>query len=255
MQTVAAFIMLIYTARSPKVGNANHASTRPLVHSSATPVNKNKSPKQAQSTVQGRGKGSHSNAPTHQESRAPARMYHIRGREDEESPDIIAGKESILLIDKKPTSIFVAMALQDEYDFGLPSMPVVSEFIDVFPKELPGLPPTQEVEFGIDVQPGTNPNYRAKDSFDPTLLPGGAPVLFVKKKDGTMRLCIDYRQLNQVTIKNKHPLPRIQDLFDQLRDASVFSKIDLRSSYYQMKIKDADKPKTAFQTCHTLKWA
>ncbi|KAL4271553.1 hypothetical protein GQ457_13G015730 [Hibiscus cannabinus] len=82
----------------------------------------------------------------------------------------------------------------------------------------------------------------------PNTSPWGAPVLSVKKKDGSMRLCIDYHQLNRVTIKNKYPLPRIEDLFDQLREASVFSKIDLRSGYYQMKVKDADVPKTAFRT-------
>ncbi|KAL4384851.1 hypothetical protein GQ457_15G012120 [Hibiscus cannabinus] len=82
----------------------------------------------------------------------------------------------------------------------------------------------------------------------PSSFPWGAPVLFVKKKDGSMRLCVDYRQLNKVTIKNKYPLPRIDDLFDQLKDASVFSKIDLRSGYYQMKVKEADVPKTAFRT-------
>ncbi|KAK8597113.1 hypothetical protein V6N12_065589 [Hibiscus sabdariffa] len=76
----------------------------------------------------------------------------------------------------------------------------------------------------------------------------GAPVLFVKNKDGSMRLCIDYRQLNRVTIKNKYPLPRIEDLFDQLKDASVFSKIDLRSWYCQMKVKDVDVYKIAFRT-------
>ncbi|GMI69883.1 hypothetical protein HRI_000657600 [Hibiscus trionum] len=76
----------------------------------------------------------------------------------------------------------------------------------------------------------------------------GAPVLFVKKKDGNMRMCIDYRQLNQLTVKNKYTLPRIDDLFDQLRGASVFSKIDLRSGYYQLKVKERDVPKTAFRT-------
>ena len=78
--------------------------------------------------------------------------------------------------------------------------------------------------------------------------PWDAPILFVKKKDGTLQLCIDYRQFNKITIKNKYPLPRIDDLFDQLRGASVFSKIDLRSGYHQLKIKETDIPKTTFRT-------
>ena len=82
----------------------------------------------------------------------------------------------------------------------------------------------------------------------PSTSPWGAPDLFVKKKDGGMRLCIDYRELNKVTIKNKYPLPRIDDLFDQLRGSGVFSKIDLRSRYHQLRIADEDKPKTAFRT-------
>jgi hypothetical protein len=78
--------------------------------------------------------------------------------------------------------------------------------------------------------------------------PWGAPILFLKKKDGTLRLCIDYRQLNKTTIKNKYPLLRIDDLFDQLRGASIFSKIELRSGYHQVRIKDEDIHKTTFRT-------
>ena len=121
----------------------------------------------------------------------------------------------------------------------------VREFPDVFPEELPGLPPDREVEFAIEVYPGTTPisippyqmsptelkelKVQLQDLLDrgfirPSISPWGAPVLFVKKKDGSMRLCIDYRQLNKVTIKNRYPLPRIDDLFDQLKGASVFSK-------------------------------
>ena len=84
----------------------------------------------------------------------------------------------------------------------------------------------------------------------PSVSPWGAPVLFVKKKDGTLWLCIDYRQLKKLTVKNKYSLPIIDDLFDQLKGASIFSKIDLRSGYHQLKIKDADVHKTAFRTLY-----
>ena len=82
----------------------------------------------------------------------------------------------------------------------------------------------------------------------PSVSPWGAPVLFVKKKDGTLRMCIDYRKINKVTLKNRYPLPRIEDLFYQLKGAGVFSKIDLGSGYYQLRVKDVDVPKTAFRT-------
>ena len=151
----------------------------------------------------------------------------------------------------------------------LPNVPIVREFPDVFPTDLPGLPPERDTEFNIELLPGTAPisisPYRMaplelkelktqlqelldKGFIRPSVSPWGAPVLFVKKKDGTLRLCIDYRQLNKVTVKNKYPLPRVDDLFDQLQGAQVFSKIDLRSGYHQLKIAETDIPKTAFRT-------
>ncbi|CAA0825696.1 Uncharacterized mitochondrial protein AtMg00860, partial [Striga hermonthica] len=148
-------------------------------------------------------------------------------------------------------------------------VPIVREFVDVFPDEFPGGPPNRQVEFSIDLIPGASPVSKApygmapkelqelktqiqellRLSFiRPSVSPWGAPVLFVKKKDGSIRMCIDYRDLNQLTIKNKYPLPRIDNLFDQLRGACVFSKIDLRSGYHQLKIKESDITKTAFRT-------
>ena len=88
----------------------------------------------------------------------------------------------------------------------------------------------------------------AKGFICPSVSPWGAPVLFVKKRDGTLRLCVDYRQINKMTVKNKYPLPRIDDLFDQLKGMGVFSKIDLCSRYHQLKIKDANVNKTMFRT-------
>ncbi|KAL5556113.1 hypothetical protein UlMin_038349 [Ulmus minor] len=148
-------------------------------------------------------------------------------------------------------------------------VPTVRDFVDVFPEELPGLPPDREIQFEIELLPGTAPISKApyrmapaelkelqtqlQDLLDkrfirPSHSPWGAPVLFVKKKDGTLRMCIDYRELNKVTIKNRYPLPRIDDLFDQLKGATIFSKIDLRSGYHQLKIKEEDVPKSAFRT-------
>jgi hypothetical protein len=143
----------------------------------------------------------------------------------------------------------------------------------VFPEELPGMPPDRDVEFVIDLLPSTAPISRrpyrmssdqlqevkaqikelmGKGFIHASSSPWGAPIIFVGKKDGTQRMCVDYRSLNDVTIKNKYPLPRIEDLFYQMRGATVFSKIDLRSGYHQMKIRPSDIPKTAFTTRYGL---
>jgi hypothetical protein len=148
-----------------------------------------------------------------------------------------------------------------------------SKFSDVFPEELPGMPPDHEIEFVIQLVPGTAPLFKGpykmaanqlaelneqlqelldKRYIRPSASPYGAPVIFVLKKDGTQRICVDYRSLNEVTIKNKYPLPRIDDLFDQLKGACVFSKIDLRSGYHQLKIRASDIPKTTFITRYGL---
>ncbi|GJW74157.1 putative reverse transcriptase domain-containing protein [Tanacetum coccineum] len=151
----------------------------------------------------------------------------------------------------------------------LEDIPVVREFPEVFPEDLPGLPPVRQVEFQIDLIPGATPVARApyrlapsemqelsnqlqeladRGFIRPSTSPWGAPVLFVKKKDRSFRMCIDYRELNKLTVKNRYPLPRIDDLFDQLQGSSVYSKIDLRSGYHQLRVKDEDIPKTAFRT-------
>ena len=171
---------------------------------------------------------------------------------------------------RKGCEAFLAMVLDSKRgQIELENILVVKDFPDVFPEELPGISPVREVELSIKILLGTSPTSRApyrmaptelkelkiqlqelldKGFIRPSVSPWGAPVLFVKKKDGTLRMCIDYRQINKVTVKNKYPLPRIEDLFDQLKGAGVFSKIDLRSGYYQLRVKDVDVPKTAFRT-------
>ncbi|GJU17014.1 putative reverse transcriptase domain-containing protein, partial [Tanacetum coccineum] len=115
----------------------------------------------------------------------------------------------------------------------LEDVPIVREFLEVFSKDLPGLPLARQVEFPIDLVLGSAP---------------GAPILFVKKKDGSFRMCIDYRELNKLTVKNRYLLSRIDDLFDQLQGSRVYSKIDLRSGYHQLRVREEDILKTAFRT-------
>ncbi|GJZ32094.1 putative reverse transcriptase domain-containing protein [Tanacetum coccineum] len=151
----------------------------------------------------------------------------------------------------------------------LEDVPVVRDFPEVFLEDLSGVPPTRQVEFQIDLVPGAAPVARApyrlapsemkelsdqlqelseKGFIKPNSSPWGAPVLFVKKKDGSFRMCIDYRELNKLTVKNRYPLPRIDDLFDQLQGSSVYSKINLRSGYHQLKVHKEYISKTAFKT-------
>ncbi|GJY30194.1 putative reverse transcriptase domain-containing protein [Tanacetum coccineum] len=148
-------------------------------------------------------------------------------------------------------------------------VPIVPYFLEVFPEDLPGLPPARPVEFQIGLIPGAAPVARApyrlvtsemkelseqlqeisdKGFIRPSSSPWGSPVLFVKKKDGSFRMCIDYHELNKLTVKNRYPLPRIDDLFDQLQGSSIYSKIDLRSGYHQLRVREQDIPKMAFRT-------
>jgi hypothetical protein len=183
------------------------------------------------------------------------------------------GHEEVLL------SILVAVPAKPfgwVYEAIIPEIqdiPLVCEFLDVFPRDLPGLPPERDVEFVIELKPSTAPisrrSYRMppnelaelktqlqdlleKGFIRPSSSPWGCPAILVKKKDQTLRMCVDYRPLNEVTIKNKYPLPRIDILFDELTGARVFSKIDLRSGYHQIRIRPEDIPKTAFTTRYGL---
>ena len=163
----------------------------------------------------------------------------------------------------------VSLTLEDEVrpDLDLPR--VVCECVDVFPDELPRLPPQRVVDFGIELHPGTTtismtPHRMApvelqelrvqlqelldKGFIRPSTSPWGASVLIAKKRGKTLRPCIDYMQLNRVMIKNRYPLPRIDDWFDQLRGARVYSKIDLRTGYHQLRVRETDTPKIAFRT-------
>ncbi|KAL0561448.1 hypothetical protein IC582_001876 [Cucumis melo] len=195
--------------------------------------------------------------------------FKFKGGGSKSLPQVISAIRASKLLSQGTWGILASVVDTREADVSLSSEPVVRDYPDVFPEELPGLPPHREVEFAIELEPGTVPISRApyrmapaelkelkvqlqelldKGFIRPSVSPWGAPVLFVKKKDGSMRLCIDYRELNKVTVKNRYPLPRIDDLFDQLQGATVFYKIDLRSGYHQLRIKDEDVPKTAFRS-------
>ncbi|GJU87105.1 reverse transcriptase domain-containing protein [Tanacetum coccineum] len=170
---------------------------------------------------------------------------------------------------ERPEKDFGSLACIKADEKKLDDIRVVRDFSEVFPDDLSGLPLVREMEFRIDLIPDASPVVKSpyrlapsemlelsnqlkelqeKGFIRPSHSPWGAPVLFVKKKDGAMRMCIDYRELNKLTIKNRYPLPRIDDLFDQLQGACCFSKIDLRSGYHQLRVREEDIPKTAFRT-------
>jgi hypothetical protein len=181
---------------------------------------------------------------------------------------IQCAKRAVRLTKKDGTTVKFVAVVQADQACTLSQMKVttleeflvVQEYPDVFPEELPGMPPDRDIEFLIELLPGTPPismrpyrmpvnelvelkkqlaELQAKGFIRPSSSPWGASVLFVEKKDGTQQMCVDYRSLNEVTIKNKYPFPRIEDLFDQMKGASVFSKIDLRSGYHQLKIRES----------------
>ncbi|GKE62473.1 putative reverse transcriptase domain-containing protein [Tanacetum coccineum] len=168
------------------------------------------------------------------------------------------------------SQLFLAQVIEKEPSKKqLQDVPVIRNFPEVFPDDFPGLPPPRQVEFRIELVPGAAHVARApyrlapsemKELLDqlnelsekvfipPSSSPWGAPMLFVKKKDGSFRMCIDYRELNKLTVKNRYPIPRIDDLFDQLQGSSVYSKIDLRSGYLQLRFREEDILITAFRT-------
>ncbi|GJX74696.1 putative reverse transcriptase domain-containing protein [Tanacetum coccineum] len=182
---------------------------------------------------------------------------------------IIICDEKVIYIPINDETLIIQVMEKKSDDKRLEDIPVVREFSEVFTKDLPGLPPVRQVEFQIDLIPGAAPVARApyrlapsemqelsnqlqelagRGFIRPSTSPWGAPVLFVKNKDGSFRMCINYRELNKLTVKNRYPLPRINDLFDQLQGSSVYSKIDLRSGYHQLRVRNEDIPKTAFRT-------
>jgi hypothetical protein len=185
---------------------------------------------------------------------------------------ILCAKRAIRLAKEDGTIVEFNAAIQPEQvsllnkvqGTSLNEIRIAQEYPDVFPKDLPGMPPDRDIEFIIELLPGTPPiskrpyrmpvnelvelkkqidELQSKGFIRPSSSPWGAPVLFVEKKNGTERMCVDYRSLNEVTIKKKYPLPRIEDLFDQMKGASVFSKIDLRLGYHQLKNPGVRYPK------------
>ena len=197
----------------------------------------------------------------------------FRGIRREITPSLINAMTASKMLRKGCQGYLAFVVDKRQEGTRLEDIPIVKEFPNVFLDDISGLPPDREVEFTIDLIPSTEPisippnrmapaelrelkaqleELLSKGFIRPSISPWGALVLFVKKKYGSLRLCIDYRQLNQATIRNQYLLPRIDELFDQLQGSRVYSKIDLRSGYHQLKVRDNDVSKTAFRTRYGL---
>ncbi|KAL0561571.1 hypothetical protein IC582_002005 [Cucumis melo] len=179
--------------------------------------------------------------------------FKFKGEGSRSLPQVISAIRASKLLSQGTWSILASVVDTREVDVSLSSEPVVRDYLDIFPEELPGLPPHRESPYRMAPAELKELKVQLQELLDkgfirPSVSLWGAPVLFVKKKDGSMRQCIGYRELNKVTVKNRYPLPRIDNLFDQLQGATMFSKIDLRSGYHQLRIKDGDVPKTAFRS-------
>ncbi|GKA24212.1 putative reverse transcriptase domain-containing protein, partial [Tanacetum coccineum] len=194
------------------------------------------------------------------------------GVKNESRLEVISSIRTQRYFDKGCQVFLIQMMKKEETEAPerrIEDVPVVRDFSEVFPEDLSGLPPTRQVEFHIELIPGAAPVARApcrlapaemkelaehlkelsnKGFIRPSSSLWGALILFVKMKDGSFRMCIYYRELNKLTVKNHYPLPRIDDLFDQLQGSIIYLKIDLRSSYHQLRVREEDIPKTAFRT-------
>ncbi|GKD25191.1 putative reverse transcriptase domain-containing protein [Tanacetum coccineum] len=193
----------------------------------------------------------------------------IQGVRNESRMSIISCIKTQKYIDKGCLVFLIQVTKKGTEEKQLKDLPIMRYFSEVFLEELPRLPPARQVKFQIDLVPGAAPVTRAPYRLAPAEMkelsdqlkeisdkgfirlsssPWGAPVLFVKKKDGSFRMCIDYSELNKLTLKNRYPLPRINNLFDQFQGSSVYSKIDLRSGYHQLRVREEDVSKMAFRT-------